>query len=90
MAYGTTLLGTSLPDAVFLVVGFVVWVALLWVAARFMLRAHERVRCPVRGRMGQVTFVRAPDGAREDVVRCSLLAGRELDCGKRCLHAAPA
>jgi hypothetical protein len=89
MPSGTTVFGTSLPDAVFLFVAFAVWVGILWMVVRLMLRDRERVRCPVHGRMARVTFVRAPDGSREDVIDCSLAPGGTRDCGKRCLHPVP-
>jgi hypothetical protein len=56
-----------------------------------ILRAHERLRCPVRNRMAHVTLLRGPDGALEDVVHCSLIGrGEPFTCDKVCLRSAHA
>jgi hypothetical protein len=87
-----TLLGIALPQWVVTALALVVWVALIGIVFRMIiLRAHERLRCPVRDRMARVTLLRGPDGALEDVVHCSLIARHEpFTCGKVCLRSAHA
>ena len=66
-----------------------VWVVLLWLTTRLLYRTRERLRCPVKGREASVVFMRAPDGFREDVIRCSLLDEEPgSTCARQCLHAA--
>jgi hypothetical protein len=77
------IVGQGLPSWMVLAAGLLVWVALLWILARLAYRGHERVRCPLTGRMARVTFVRGPDGAREDIVRCSLQPGT-IACDRSC------
>jgi hypothetical protein len=62
------------------IVGFIVW------GARHAYLERRRIRCPLGGRMARVLFQLGPDGARKDVVRCSLGPGdASLGCGKTCL-----
>jgi hypothetical protein len=46
---------------------------------------RERVVCPVRLRRVRVLFRLWPDGAREDVIRCSVFGRGPVTCGKACL-----
>jgi hypothetical protein len=58
-------------------------------AVRDIGRAYfrrERLVCPVRLRRVRVLFRLRPDGAREDVIRCSVFGRRPLTCGKVCLR----
>ena len=71
-----------LPPWMVLPAGLLAWVALLWIVTRLVYRGHERIRCPLTGQIAYVTFVRGPDGSREEVVRCSLR--RPLTCGRPC------
>ena len=86
------LLGIVVPQWIVRALALVVWTALIGIVFRLViLRAHERLRCPVRHRMARVTLLRGPDGALEDVVRCSLIAAHKpFTCGKRCLRSAHA
>lgn len=66
------------------IVGFIVW------GARHAYLQRGRVRCPLGGRMARVLFHLGPNGARNDVLRCSLRPGEaSIGCGKACL-APPA
>jgi hypothetical protein len=87
-----SVLGIALPQWLITALALVVWIALIGLVFRMiLLRAHERLRCPVRHRMARVTLLRGPDGALEDVVRCSLIGrGKPFTCGKRCLRSAHA
>jgi hypothetical protein len=76
----------GLPGWVVLSAALLVWVALLWIVTRLVLRGHERVCCPLSGQIARVTFVRGPDGSREDVVRCSLQPGG-ITCARICRAA---
>jgi hypothetical protein len=84
--------GIVLPEWLITAVALVVWIGLIGVVFRMvLLRAHERLRCPVRHRMAYLTLLRGPDGTLEDVVRCSLIGrGEPFTCGKRCLRSAHA
>jgi hypothetical protein len=86
------LLGIELPQWAVITLALAVWIPLIGVVFRMiLLRAHERLRCPVRHRMARLTLVRGPDGALEDVVRCSLIRGHKpFTCGKICLRSAHA
>jgi hypothetical protein len=79
----------GLPVWFVIAAALAVWVAFLWAVTRTFLRARERIRCPVTGTPASVVFVRAPDGAKEDIIHCSL---RETEfpvtCEKECLHPA--
>jgi hypothetical protein len=83
MDIGTTFFGVSLWSAA-LVAGALI--AVLWGIMSLLLHTHERIRCPVRGRMARVTLLRAPNGTVHDVVRCSLLGRGPVTCDKRCLR----
>ena len=87
-----TLLGIALPEWVLTAFALAVWIAVIGVVFRMViLRAHERLRCPARHRMAHVTLLRGPDGALEDVVRCSLIGRHKpFTCGKVCLRSAHA
>ncbi|HJQ84163.1 MAG TPA: hypothetical protein VKA21_08810 [Candidatus Binatia bacterium] len=79
---------TTIPllEGGWLVVALVAWVGVLWLVSRLLFRSHARVRCPLGRRMARVVFVRGPDGAREDVERCTLLeSGKVTHCEKQCL-----
>jgi hypothetical protein len=57
-------------------------------AVRDIGRAYfrrERLVCPVRLRRVRVLFRLWPDGAREDVIRCSVFGRSPVTCGKACL-----
>jgi hypothetical protein len=66
---------------VLLVLGLIVW------AVRSAERERVRLRCPLYVGMATIVFRRAPDGSREDVLRCSRLRrGRAITCTKACLQ----
>jgi len=76
------------PAWMALLVALAFWVGFLWLMTR-LFRTRERVICPVEHRAARVTFVRGPDGAKDDVVRCTLLANpRVVTCSKACLATA--
>ena len=87
-----TLLGIVVPEWALMALALAVWIALIGIVFRLiLLRAHERLRCPVRHRMARVTLLRGPDGALEDVTHCSLIRPRmPFTCGKACLRSAHA
>jgi hypothetical protein len=65
------------------------WVVFLWLATRLLFRTRERLRCPVTGHEATVEFVRAPDGFKGDVARCSLREDETVvSCEKECLAPA--
>jgi hypothetical protein len=79
----------GLPPWLLLIVALALYFGFLWAVTRLVMRTRERVRCPVRGKAASVVFLRGPDGAREDVIRCSLLETEPgLACDKDCLHPA--
>lgn len=86
------LFGVALPEWVVTTLALVVWILLIGAIFRvIILRAHERLRCPVHDRTARVTLLRGPDGAIEDVVHCSLVRRSEaFTCGKACLPSARA
>jgi hypothetical protein len=86
------LLGVAVPEWVIWMLALAIWIALIGIVFRLiLLRAHERLRCPVRHRMAELTLLRGPDGALEDVLRCSLIRRHKpFTCGKRCLRSAHA
>jgi hypothetical protein len=89
MMTGVTFFGVALPGWVLNAAALIVWVALVGIVFRLLLRTHDRVRCPATGRMGFVTLLRGPDGGIEDVLRCSLVPkDTPFACGKRCLRTA--
>ena len=51
-------------------------------------RERRRLICPVRHRPARVTFRLDHAGARTGIEACSLLEGRPIGCGGRCLHPA--
>ncbi|HJQ83435.1 MAG TPA: hypothetical protein VKA21_05120 [Candidatus Binatia bacterium] len=67
----------------------VIFALLLW-SVRAEVRERIRLFCPVRLRRVRVLFRIAPNGQREDVLRCSVFGRRPVTCGKVCLHAARA
>jgi hypothetical protein len=46
---------------------------------------RERLVCPVRLRRVRVLFRLWPDGAREDVIRCSVFGRGAVTCDKACV-----
>jgi hypothetical protein len=60
---------------------------LLW-NVRAVTRERLWIFCPVRLRSVMVLFRLAPNGARSDVLRCSVFGRRPITCGKVCLHHA--
>ena len=66
---------------------FVTYGALFWAFFR-RTRLRKRLHCPVRLRAADVLFRLAPDGARIDVLRCSVFGRRPITCGKVCLRPA--
>jgi hypothetical protein len=86
MSAAPTIFGSVVPAWTVAVAVLAVWIGFLWTVTRLFLWSHERVRCPLTGRMGWVVFLRGPDGGREDIVHCSLLP----TCGGQCMHAAAA
>jgi hypothetical protein len=80
-----------LPMWMVIAAALVIWGGLLWHATRLLFRVRERVICPISRRAAHVIFVRAPDGAKDDVERCSLLEDPTvITCAKQCLEAAAA
>jgi hypothetical protein len=74
----------SVIFAITCIVGFIVW------GARHAYLERGRVRCPLGGRIARVLFHLGPNGARRDVLRCSLRPGEaSIGCCKACL-APPA
>ena len=76
----------------FFEVAVVLVIAVLLVIAGMAVRdigrayfRRERFVCPVRLRRVRVLFRLWPDGAREDVIRCSVFGRRPVTCGKVCL-----
>ena len=67
---------------------FVVFGMMLW-ALRRVTRERKRLLCPVRLRSVRVLFRLAPDGARTEVLRCSVFGRRPITCGQVCLHPTP-
>jgi len=62
------------------------WIVLPWLVARLALSfADVELACPLEHRLARVTFVQQPSGKRIGVVRCSLLRGRRVRCGKPCI-----
>ena len=80
---------TAIPNAfgLWMVAALAVWVGVLWLLTRPLVRTRERLRCPVTRRMARVVFVRSPEGSRDDVARCSLLVGGAV-CHKQCLEVS--
>jgi hypothetical protein len=62
-----------------------VFAVMLW-AARSAGRRRELLLCPVRLRRAGVLFRLAPNGARTDVIRCSVFGRRPITCGKACIQ----
>jgi hypothetical protein len=60
---------------------------ILW-NVRDLTRERKWIFCPVWLRPVRVLFRLAPDGARSDVLRCSVFGRRPITCGKVCLHHA--
>ena len=77
----------GVPDWLVLPGAVLGWIALLWIGSRLLLRGHDRLHCPRSGRMARVQFVRAPDGARAEIVRCSLWRAGRRDCHAECLRS---
>jgi hypothetical protein len=49
-------------------------------------RRWEDVRCPERRQRARVLFRLRPGGEPTEVLRCSLVGRRPIDCGMACLH----
>jgi hypothetical protein len=79
----------GVPGWVAMAAALAAWVVLLWLATKLLFRTRERLRCPVTGQEATVEFVRAPDGCKDDVVRCSLRENETVvSCEKECLVPA--
>jgi len=79
------------PAWIMLAGALALWVVFLRLVTRLLFRSRERVICPLEHRPAKVTFVRAPDGAKEDVISCSILEDpTDVTCSKRCLEPARA
>jgi hypothetical protein len=76
----------GLPSWIALAAALVIWVVVLRIVTGLLFRGHERVCCPLSGQIARVTFVRGPDGSREEVVRCSLQSGA-ITCARACRAA---
>jgi hypothetical protein len=75
---------------ILLVLTIAALVVIAGMAVRDIGRAYfrrERLVCPVRQRRVQVLFRLWPDGARADVIRCSVFGRGAVTCGKVCLQA---
>ena len=87
VCHAETIYDVGWPAWSVLAAALALWVAFLAFAVRLLFRNRERVRCPIQHRTAVVTFVRGPDGWREDVVRCSLLDSQNVvTCAKQCLQ----
>jgi hypothetical protein len=86
-----TIYDVGWPAWIVVAIALALWVGLLGLAIRLFLRGRETVICPIDHRVAKIVVVRGPDGARADVVRCSLLERPTLvTCAKGCLEARPA
>ena len=89
MMPGVTFFGVAIPGWALEAAALIVWVGVIAIVFRVLLRAHDRLRCPATGRTAYVTLLRGPDGGLEDVLHCSLVPkGAPFSCAKRCLRAA--
>ena len=81
--------GGGWPNWLTLAVALVAWVVFLRAVTRRLMRSEERVQCPVKRLSARIVYVRAADGSRDEVVRCSLLGeDAPVSCEQDCLHPA--